>query len=275
MPETSLKGKTALVTGASSGIGRSTALKLAALGAHVYVTGRRQEALDELIPIAEHAGGKVTTAAFDIRDYDKFQGLIERAAEETGTFNILVNNAGLSYPDSIAAGDPEKWREMMEVNILSLLAGSQKAIQVMRKGGHDGHIVHISSIAARSDASGVYGGTKAMVSSLATTMRKELEDDNIRVVNICPGAVITNFARNFPPDYINAVLQSLGIDLVFESGMTLPPEVHDKVNAAAPQLLLHADDVAKAVVYGVTQPINVDLFEITVRPAKSLQLPDS
>ena len=275
MPETSLKGKTALVTGASSGIGRSTALKLAALGAHVYVTGRRQEALDELIPIAEHAGGKVTTAAFDIRDYDKFQGLIERAAEETGTFNILVNNAGLSHPDSIAGGDPEKWREMMEVNILSLLAGSQTAIRVMREGGFDGHIVHISSIAARSDASGVYGGTKAMVSSLATTMRKELEDDNIRVVNICPGAVITNFARNFPPDYINAVLQSLGIDLVFESGMTLPPEVHDKVNAAAPQLLLHADDVAKAVVYGVTQPINVDLFEITVRPAKSLQLPDS
>ena len=162
----------------------------------------------------------------------------------------------------------------MEVNILALLAGSQKAINVMRAGGYDGHIVHISSIAARSDASGVYGGTKAMVSSLATTMRKDLEDDNIRVVNICPGAVITNFARNFSPDTINAVLQSLGIDLTFEKGMTLPPEIHDKVNEAAPQLLLHADDIAKAVVYAVTQPINVDLFEITVRPAKSLQLPD-
>ncbi len=275
MPETSLKGKTALVTGASSGIGRATALKLAALGAHVFVTGRRQEALDELAPIAERAGGKITAEAFDIRDYDKFQGFIERAAEETGTFNILVNNAGLSHPDSIAKGDPEKWREMMEVNILSLLAGSQCAIHIMRKGGFEGHIVHISSVAARSDASGVYGGTKAMVSALATTMRKELEDDNIRVVNICPGAVITNFARNFPPDYINAVLQSLGIDLTFEPGMTLPPEIHDKVNEAAPALLLHADDIAKAVVYAVTQPINVDIFEMTVRPAKSLQLPDS
>jgi NADP-dependent 3-hydroxy acid dehydrogenase YdfG len=275
MPENSLKGKTALVTGASSGIGRATALKLAALGAHVYATGRRQEALDELVPIAEHAGGKVTTAAFDIRDYDKFQGLIERAANDTGAFNILVNNAGLSHPDSIANGDPEKWREMMEVNILSLLAGSQKAIHVMRNGGFEGHIVNISSTAARGDASGVYGGTKAMVSSLATTMRKELEDDNIRIVNVCPGAVITNFARNFPPDYINAVLQSLGIDLEFKAGMTLPPEIHDKVNEAAPQLLLHADDIAKAVVYAVTQPINVDVFEITVRPAKSLELPDS
>ncbi len=271
---TDLAGKTALVTGASSGIGRATALKLAALGAHVYVTGRRREALDELVAIAEHAGGRITPEAFDIRDYDKFQGFIERAAEETGTFNILVNNAGLSHPDSIVDGDPEKWREMLEVNILSLLAGSQKAIQVMRKGGFEGHIVHISSIAARSDASGVYGGTKAMVSALATTMRKDLEDDPIRVVNVCPGAVITNFARNFPPDYINAVMQSLGIDIDFTPGMTLPPEIHKQVNEAAPHLLLHADDIARAVIYGVTQPINVDVFEITVRPAKALQLPD-
>ncbi len=274
MPDKLLAGKTALVTGASSGIGRATALKLAALGAHVYATGRRQENLDELVGIAEHAGGKLTPEAFDIRDYDKFQGLIERAAEETGTFNILVNNAGLSHPDSIVNGDPEKWREMLEVNILALLAGSQKAIQVMRKGKFEGHIVHISSVAARSDASGVYGATKAMVSALATTMRKDLEDDPIRVVNICPGAVITNFARNFPPEFINAMLQSLGIDIEFTPGMTLPPEVHDKVNAAAPQLLLHADDIARAVVYAVTQPINVDIFEMTVRPAKSLQLPD-
>ncbi|MBN4046663.1 SDR family NAD(P)-dependent oxidoreductase, partial [bacterium AH-315-P15] len=184
------------------------------------------------------------------------------------------NNAGLSHPDSIVNGDPEKWREMLEVNILALLAGSQKAIQVMRKGGYEGHIVHISSVAARSDASGVYGGTKAMVSALATTMRKDLEDDPIRVVNICPGAVITNFARNFPPEFINATLQSLGIELEFKAGMTLPTDVHDKVNAAAPSLLLHADDIARAVVYAVTQPINVDVFEITVRPAKSLQLPD-
>jgi len=269
-----LAGKTALVTGASSGIGRSTALKLAALGAHVYATGRRAEALDELVEIADHAGGIITPSTFDIRNYEKFQGLIKRAEEETGNFNILVNNAGLSHPDSIESGDPEKWREMMEVNILSLLAGSQKAIQIMRKGGHEGHIVHISSIAARSDASGVYGATKAMVSALATTMRKELEDDPIRVVNVCPGAVITNFARNFPPEYINAVLNSLGIDMEFTAGMTLPTEIHDQVNAASPQLLLHADDIARAVVYAVTQPINVDVFEITVRPAKSLQLPD-
>ncbi len=105
MSDRQLAGKTALVTGASSGIGRATALKLAALGAHVYATGRRQEALNELAGIADHAGGTITSEAFDIRDYDKFQGLIERAEEETGAFNILVNNAGLSYPDSIVDGD--------------------------------------------------------------------------------------------------------------------------------------------------------------------------
>jgi len=274
MSDKKLSGKTALVTGASSGIGRAIALKLAALGAHVYATGRREESLNELAGIVERTGGRVTPAAFDIRDYDKFQGLIERAAEETGSFNILVNNAGLSHPESVVNGDPEKWREMLEVNILSLLAGSQKAIQIMRNGKHEGHIVHISSVAARADASGVYGGTKAMVSSVATSMRKELEDDPIRVVTVNPGAVITNFARNFPPDYINAVLNSLGIDIDFTPGMTLPPEILDQVNAAAPQLLLHADDIARAVVYAVTQPINVDVAEITVRPAKSLQLPD-
>ncbi len=272
MPDTKLKGKTALVTGASSGIGRATALKLAAAGATVYATGRRQDVLDELATAVAHVDGKIISDAFDIRDAAKFQGFIDRAASETGTFNILVNNAGLSYPGSIADADPDKWRQMVDVNILALLTGSQKALQVMRAGGHHGHIVNISSTAARGDASGVYGATKAMVSSIATTLRSETEDDNIRVVNVCPGAVITNFARNFSPETINAVLGMLGLDLEFTPGMTLPQDVQDQINKAAPTLLLHADDIARAVLYAVTQPINVDVFEITVRPAKNLQL---
>ena len=139
--------------------------------------------------------------------------------------------------------------------------------------GAAGHIVNISSTAGRSEASGVYGSTKWAVNSIATTLRKELENDKIRVVNIMPGAVATNFARNFPPEFVQGILTSLGVKADIKPGGTVPPELLDQVAAAGKMFLAAADDIARAVVFAVTQPIELNVFEMVVRPQRQLQLP--
>src|SRR5271170_1109610 len=268
----SLKGRVAIVTGASSGIGRAIAIRLGEAGAHVFLAGRTVSALAEGVKAVEHAGGRATAVAFDARDVKQVQGLVDKAVKATGRLDIMVNNAGLEFPSSIVEGNPEHWREMLEVNVLALLVGSQSAIRAMRACGAQGHIVNISSTAGRSEASGVYGATKWAVNSIATTLRKELENDSIRIVNIMPGAVATNFARNFPPQIVKGIVQAFGMDIDLEPGQTFPPEVIDRIAQAGKMVLAAADDVARAVLFAVTQPIELNIFEMVVRPQRQLAL---
>ncbi|HEV2169667.1 MAG TPA: SDR family oxidoreductase [Candidatus Binatus sp.] len=269
----SLKGRTAIVTGGSSGIGRAIAIRLGEAGAHVFLAGRTTSALAEGVKAVEHAGGRGTAIVFDARDVKQIQSLVDKAVKATGRVDIMVNNAGLEFPSTIIEGDPERWREMLEVNVLALLVGSQAAVRAMRACGASGHIVNISSVAGRNEASGVYGSTKWAVNSIATTLRKELENDKIRVVNIMPGAVATNFARNFPPEFVKGIVSSLGINADIKPGSQLPPEVLDQIAAAGKMFLASADDVARAVLFAVTQPIELNVFEMVVRPQRQLQLP--
>lgn len=268
-----LKGRTAIVTGASSGIGRAIAIRLGETGAQVFLAGRTTSALAEGVKAVEQAGGKATAIAFDARDVKQVQGLVDKAVKATGRLDIMVNNAGLEFPSTIIEGDPERWREMLEVNVLALLVGSQAAVRAMRACGAEGHIVNISSVAGRRDESGVYGSTKWAVNSIATTLRKELENDKIRVVNIMPGAVATNFARNFPPAVVSGIVSSLGINADIKPGTQLPPAVLDQIAAAGKLFLASADDIARAVLFAVTQPIELNVFEMVVRPQRALQLP--
>src|SRR5258707_1601744 len=188
----SLKGRTAIVTGASSGIGRAIAIRLGEAGAHVFLAGRSESALNEGCKAVEKAGGRPSAVVFDARDVKQVQGLVDRAVKATGRLDIMVNNAGLEFPSSIIDGDPERWREMLEVNVLALLVGSQAAIRAMRACGAYGHIVNISSTAGRSEASGVYGSTKWAVNSIATTLRGELDNEKMPGGKIMPGAGSTN-----------------------------------------------------------------------------------
>jgi NADP-dependent 3-hydroxy acid dehydrogenase YdfG len=268
-----LKGRTAIVTGASSGIGRAIAIRLGEAGAHVFLAGRTTSALAEGVKAVEQAGGSATAIAFDARDIKQVQGLVDKAVKATGRLDIMVNNAGLEFPSTIIEGDPERWREMLEVNVLALLVGSQAAVRAMRACGAAGHIVNISSVAGRRDESGVYGSTKWAVNSIATTLRKELENDKIRVVNIMPGAVATNFARNFPPEVVKGIVSSLGIEADIKPGGQLPPDVLDRIAAAGKLFLASADDIARAALFAVTQPIELNVFEMVVRPQRQLQLP--
>jgi NADP-dependent 3-hydroxy acid dehydrogenase YdfG len=267
-----LAGKTAVVTGASSGIGRAIAEKLGAAGAHVYLAGRTAAAMDESKKKILESGGKATVVTLDVRDLAALQALVADAARTTGRLDIMVNNAGLSYPSKILEADPEEWREMFETNVIALLAGCQAAVREMRARKAEGHIVNVSSIAALRRDSGVYGATKHAVNAISATLRNELEDDTIRVVNVMPGAIATNFARNFDTKFLEGFVKMTGVAHEVKQGDRLPDELLEKLQPKLAQLLGDPDDIAEAVLYAVTQPIRVNVEQIVVRPPKQLNL---
>ena len=269
---TPLKGRTAIVTGASSGIGRAIAETLGGAGAHVVLAGRTAEAMESSRARIEKEGGSARITTFDLRDPGRVRALIDDAVRETGRLDIMVNNAGLSHPASIVDGEPEQWREMLETNVLGLLVGCQAAVRAMRACGAEGHIVNISSIAAQRRDSGVYGATKHAVNAISATLRGELEEDTIRVVNVMPGAIATNFARNFEPEFVKGFIQMAGLDLDVQKGERLPDEAFEKLAGRLSQLLGDPQDVADAVLFAVTRPISVNIADITVRPPKQLNL---
>lgn len=272
MKDPSLSGRTAIVTGASSGIGRAIAEKLGGAGAWVHLAGRSAAPMEAAKKRIEDAGGKATVVPLDVRDHEALQGLVAGALRDTGRVDVMVNNAGLSHPGPIVDGDPERWREMLEVNVLALLVGAQAAIRAMRECGAEGHVVNISSVAAHRRDSGVYGATKHAVNAISATLRSELEDDTIRVVTVMPGAIATNFARNFDPEFVKGFVKMAGMDVEVKPGEKVPDEVLERLQPKLEQLLGSPEDVADAVLYAVTRPIRVDVEEIVVRPPKQLAL---
>jgi NADP-dependent 3-hydroxy acid dehydrogenase YdfG len=263
-----LLNQTAIVTGASSGIGRAIAETLGGEGAYVFLIGRTVEAMEASKARIECLGGQASIANFDLREIGKLQDCIAAAQQQTGRLDILVNNAGVQFPAPIADANPEDWRTMLETNVLALLAGSQTAIRAMRLGDLPGHIVNISSIAAQNRESGVYGGTKHMVNVISATLRKELENDPIQVTTIMPGAVASNFARNYDPKVLQGLVGELPFDL--QRGQKLPDEVLAQVQQQLKQTLCDPDAIARAVLYAVTQPIDVNIAEMVVRPPRAL-----
>jgi NADP-dependent 3-hydroxy acid dehydrogenase YdfG len=269
----SLSGKTAIVTGASSGIGLAIATTLGRAGAHVFLVGRTGAPMETAAKEIEQAGGRATVKKADVRDVAQMRGLVDAAVKETGRLDVLVNNAGLSYPASILDGEPEQWREMLETNVLALLVGAQAAVRAMRACKAQGFVVNISSIAAQRPDSGVYGSTKHAVNCISATLRRELEEDSIRVVNVMPGAIATNFARNFDPKFVAGFAKAVGMDdVVIEPGKHVPDELLRRLQTAARKTLSAPEDVANAVLFAVTQPIEVNVAEIVVRPQKQLNL---
>jgi NADP-dependent 3-hydroxy acid dehydrogenase YdfG len=265
-----LAGRSAVVTGASSGIGRAIAEQLGGAGAHVVLSGRTESAMKEAADRIVEAGGSAQVVVADVRDPAAVRGLVDTAVAATGRLDIMVNNAGLSHPEPILDSDPEKWRAMLETNVLALLVGSQAAVRAMRDCGAEGHIVNVSSIAAQRPDSGVYGATKHAVNTIARSLRQELVDDTIQVVTVMPGAVATNFARNFDPEVLRGLVAMTGMDVEVTPGGRLPDEALDAAREALSEMLVSPDDIAEAVLYAVSRPSRVHVAEIVVRPNKDL-----
>jgi NADP-dependent 3-hydroxy acid dehydrogenase YdfG len=265
-----LVGKTAVVTGASSGIGRAIAEAFGGHGAHVVLAGRSAEPMQDSAKRIADSGGTAEAHVVNVRVPAEVESLVSNAAASTGRLDIMVNNAGVSYPEAIAEADPEHWREMLETNILGLLAGCQAAVRAMRSGGRLGHIVNISSVAALRPDSGVYGSTKHAVNCISNTLRAELLNDPIQVVTIMPGAIATSFARNFDPAVLQLLASTAGAGESIEitQGEQISDEVLAGAQASLPDHLCTPEDVADAVMFAVTRRPGTHIGEIVVRPNK-------
>lgn len=241
-----LDGKTAIVTGASSGIGEATAEALAAEGARVVVAARRKDRLDDLTQRIEKNRGKVLAVECDVTNEEQAHNLIQQAQQEFGSVDILVNNAGVMLLSRIERGLSDEWRQMFDVNVLGLLYATDAAVEVMKRQG-SGHIVNISSVAGRKvrETGGVYSGTKWAVNAISEALRMELLEDGIRVTVIEPGAVATEL-----PTHIT--------DEEAQQGMSRFAGIE----------VLQAEDIANAIAYCATQPPRVSVNEMLIRPSR-------
>lgn len=268
-----LNGQTAIITGASSGIGLAIAKQLAMVGAHVFLAGRTAEPMEETKRAIEQQGGGASVITADVRDPLQVEQIVATAVKQTGRLDVMVNNAGLEFPSTILDGKPEEWRAMLETNVLALLVGCQAAVMAMRECGAEGHIINISSVSAQRRNSGVYGATKHAVNVISASLRDELEEDDIRVTNILPGATATNFARNFPASFVEKMIEMSGTELTPKRGEHYSAETLDEFAKNMKKNLCSADDIANAVIYVVSQPINVNVADIVVRPPRAMTTP--
>jgi NADP-dependent 3-hydroxy acid dehydrogenase YdfG len=239
----------------------------------VFAAGRQAEALAGTVSAVARAGGAATAVAADLREPGAVQGLVDRAMADTGRLDVMVNNAAVSFHGPLADGDPGSWREMLEVNVLALAIGSQAAVRAMRACKAEGHIVNISSSTTRLPAPGFYGATKTAVNAITATLRQELENDTIRVVTVIPGATATNLGRHNEGSLLRGLAASLDQEIRPAPGGLFAPEALDQVAAVAGQVLAGGDDVARAVLFAVTQPIQLSISEITVQPARRPAVP--
>lgn len=218
------------------------------------------------------AGGQADVAVFDLGDLDRFAGWIADAAASTGRLDVMVNNAGFGDVGStIADGDPAMWRAMLETNVLALAVGCQAAIRAMRATGSEGNIINISSVAAIRRESGVYGATKHAVNCINSSLRLELENDPIRVTSIMPGVFATNFTRNVDPQLVRGFAAMAGVDEVeFDEQGRLPQEQIEQLQRGLSTTVGDVAHIAQAVEYVVSQPIELNIEELVIRPQKSM-----
>ena len=267
-----IDGRTACVTGASSGIGRAIAEHLGSLGAHVFLMGRTAEPMHDAAEQIRGAGGSADVAVFDVTDSGALQEWIQGAADTTGRLDVLVNNAGFGDVGStIADGDPAMWKGMLDVNVLALAVGCQAGIRAMRATGSEGNIINISSVAGIRRESGVYGATKHAVNCINSSLRQELEDDTIRVTSIMPGVFATNFTRNVDRELVEGLAAAAGVTgLEFDDEGRLSREQLEEFQAEMATTVGDVARIAGAVEFILSQPIELNIEELVIRPQKSL-----
>lgn len=204
-----MTGKTAIVTGASKGIGEAAARYLAGLGAHVFLAARSADAIERIATEIEADGGMAQAVPTDVADSAAVAKLVKGATDATGRLDLLVNNAGLIDPIArIMDSDPDAWGGIIDVNVKGVYHGLRHAMPVMAAQG-GGTIVNISSGAANSFLEGWshYCASKAAVLRLTGVAHKEAHDKGIRVVGLSPGTVATEMQEQIRDSGINPVSQ--------------------------------------------------------------------
>jgi NADP-dependent 3-hydroxy acid dehydrogenase YdfG len=239
-----LSGKTVLITGASSGIGRATALAFAREGARVAICARREDRLKEIEGELSQAGAaEVRTFVLDVRNRAAVEAALDALPEEWKAFDVLVNNAGLSRGlAKVYEDDPENWEEMIDTNIKGLLYVTRAIVPGMVERGR-GHILNMGSTAGYiTYANGaVYCATKAAEKSISEGLKIDLMGTAVRVTSIDPGMVETEFSEiRFRGDKERA-------DKVYQNITPLQPE-----------------DIADAIVWAASRPEHVNIHTVVM-----------
>ncbi len=233
-----------VITGASSGIGEATARMLAKDDAKIIAVARRKSRLDKLVSDIEAVGSQAVAVEADVTRYQDMLRAAEIAKDTYGRLDVWVNNAGVMPLSPVEMNRIEEWNWMVDVNIKGVLNGVAAAQPIMRAQGA-GQFVNVSSIAGHVVFPGaaVYCATKFAVRAFGEGIRME-SDGSIRVTNISPGAIKTELT-----DHIAV------------------PEVKEGVKPFI-DIAIDADAVARAIHFAITQPVDVDVNEIIIRPSK-------
>ncbi|WP_084243549.1 SDR family oxidoreductase [Planomicrobium okeanokoites] len=237
--------KTAIITGASSGIGQAAAKELANKGFSVMLAARREDRLVDLKKEIEDAGGRAAYKVTDVTSAEEMKKLAEATIEQFGQIDVLLNNAGLMPLSFMNKLKIDEWDRMVDVNIKGVLYGIAAVLPHMEER-KEGHIINVSSVAGHNVTKGsaVYSGTKFAVRAITEGLRQELDPAmNIRATIVSPGAVATELTETITDkDILSA----------FSNGPSME--------------FLQAEDIARAIGYAVEQPAHVDVNEILIRP---------
>jgi NADP-dependent 3-hydroxy acid dehydrogenase YdfG len=244
----------ALVTGASSGIGRQTARALADRGAAVALVARRLERLEDLAAEIEQQGGRALVVQADITDRSQALAAVERAVEDLGRLDTVVNNAGLMLNGPVEEAPVQEWERMVSLNVLGVLYVAHAALPHLLRAAespprHVADLVNLSSIAGRKAnvGSGVYNLTKFGVGAFSESLRQEVTARHVRVSLVEPGAVKTELFEHNRPEIQDMMAKRLAD---FER--------------------LQAQDIADGIEYIVTCPRRVAVNEIMIRPTEQV-----
>lgn len=240
-----MKGKTILITGATSGIGEACARKFAVMGSNLILNGRNMDKLERLKHELTALGIEILTLPFDVRDRQAMHQALDSLQGQWKAIDVLINNAGLVLGmDKEHEGSLDEWDVVIDTNIKALLAMTRMVVPGMVERGC-GHVINIGSIAGDAAYAGgsVYCATKAAVKALSDGLRIDLVDTPLRVTNIKPGMAETNFSViRFRGDQQKA-------DAVYEG---IQP--------------LTGDDIADVVYYAASAPAHVQIAEVLVMP---------
>lgn len=242
------------MTGASSGIGEATALHLAAEGAGVALVARRVNRLNTLAERIEGAGGRAVVIEADVTDQAAAEASVQSAVRSLGRLDILINNAGVMLLGPAVDAPLDEWRRMVDLNLSGLLFVSHAALPHLLSAAEQeprqvADIVNVSSVAGRVARSGsaVYNATKWGVNAFSEALRQEVTGRHLRIGLVEPGAVATELASHNRPEVLETIRQRFS-DIV----------------------RLESADIARAILFMVTQPRHSAVNEILIRPTEQV-----
>lgn len=240
-----MDNKVAIITGASSGIGYSTSLKLSEAGVRVVAGARRTERLQNLEKQIIKNDGEILIQKLDVTSKSDCVLLASAAVNKWGKIDVLINNAGLMPLSYFSNGKVEEWEQMVDVNIKGVLYCTSAVVPYMLRQ-KSGHIINVSSVAGRIVFAGgsVYCATKHAITAFSEGLRKELSPkDNIRVSCIEPGAVSTELLESITDESMDGFIQ-----------------------ATKEMETLRSEDIANAISYVIQAPDHVNVNEVLIRP---------